>query len=57
MLDGDNRAAMDQGIAQITETFPVLWHGLYMGCIEQGFTEQQALALVCQYIAATHKGT
>ena len=50
MLDDKTRALLDQARAGLEETFPSLWHGLYSRCVEEGFTEEQALQLVRTYI-------
>lgn len=45
-----NLHELDQSIATIVEMFPIMWWGLYNGCVKQGFTEYQALELVKAYI-------
>ena len=49
-IDPKDLAAFDQDCKIICETFPPLWFSLYTGCVEEGFTEVQALELVKAYI-------
>ena len=51
MLDPEKRAMIDQNIAEIAEGWPTVWHKLYLGCVEEGFTELQAMELVKAFIA------
>ena len=50
MLDPKKQAEYEQGTAALIEMLPPLWRGLYIGCVEQGFTGQDALDLVRTYI-------
>ncbi len=43
-------AALDQAGALLGDTLPPLWRRLYVGCLSEGFTEQQAMSLVETYI-------
>ena len=52
MLDDKTRAAIDQAKAGAEEIFPPLWYGLYRRCVEEGFTEDQAIRLVKAYIVS-----
>ena len=56
MLDDRKRAELDQASAALTEAFPPLWRNLYLRCVEEGFAEEEALALVKAYIIANGKG-
>ncbi len=47
-----NLAALDQAGALLGDTLPPLWRRLYLGCVGEGFTEQQAMSLVETYIIA-----
>lgn len=53
MLDDKLRAELEQSQAALTEMLPPLWHGLYQGCVKEGFTPQEALRIVETYILAT----
>jgi hypothetical protein len=33
------------------DNLPQLWYGLFRKCVEEGFTEQQALELVKTFVA------
>ncbi len=46
MLDDKKRAETEQSIAAIRETLPAMWWGMYQGCIDQGFSTEQAMSLV-----------
>ena len=50
MLDDAERANYEQAEALLVELFPPLWRQLYDGCVKQGFTEEQSLALLKAYI-------
>jgi hypothetical protein len=41
---------MEQSSEFLTQNLPPLWWGLYRKSIESGFTQEQALDLVKQYI-------
>lgn len=43
-------AKLDQATAEVIDTQPVLWWGLFTKCKLEGFTEQQAMELVKTYI-------
>lgn len=51
-LNPKDVADFDQASKAIIDGFPVLWWGLYKGCVDQGFTEGQAIALVMTYITS-----
>ena len=40
----------EQSLAFVAETCPRLWYGLYTRCIEEGFTQEQAMTLVVAFI-------
>jgi len=52
MLNAKQRAMMDQSIAALSEMLPDLWWGLFQGCVEKGFSEEQAIELIKQYVAS-----
>lgn len=52
MLSDKVRADLDQATAVVAETMPPMWRRIYLRCIEEGFSEDQALLLVRTYIAA-----
>ena len=39
-------ADMDQASKAMADTFPTLWWGLFKGCVDKGFTREEALELV-----------
>ena len=41
-----NTHEMDQMLAQIKEELPKMYWAIYTGCIDEGFTEVQALQIV-----------
>ena len=51
MLDDREQAKLDQEIAQAGEMLPTMYWALYSGCVERGFTENQAMAIVLEFIA------
>ena len=53
MLDEKMRAQLDQSSALLAEMLPPLWWGLYRACVDEGFTESQALELVKTYLSST----
>lgn len=55
MLDPKLRVELDQGRALISETVPPLCRSLYLGFIDQGFTEAEAMELIKAYIASMGK--
>lgn len=44
---------IDQGGKLLADILPPLWRGLYVGCKEQGFDDEQAFELVKTYIRAS----
>lgn len=44
----------DQAAAQLRDTLPPLWYGLYQGCIDAGFSHAQAFCLVQTYVLGMH---
>ena len=50
MLDPGKQARLDQNIAEVTETIPVLWASMFKKCVEEGLSESQALQLVIAFI-------
>ncbi len=52
MLDPKKRSEMDQAQAFLGELYPPLWRKLYLGCVEEGFSEDQAFRLLRTYIRA-----
>lgn len=45
-----NKADMDQKLAEV-RVLLTLWWSIYSGCLEKGFTEQQAIELLKVFIA------
>ena len=41
---------MDQAIAFFRNDYPKMLHSLYLGCVEEGFTEAQSMEIVRFYI-------
>ncbi len=50
MIDPQMNSAFDQQRALLLELLPPLWRGIYGGCLEQGFSEQQAREILKAYI-------
>lgn len=42
----------DQTIAEVRDRLPALWWALYIGCIEKGFTADQAMVLLKAFISS-----
>ena len=53
MIDPKDIASMDQSGKLLADILPSMWRGLYTGCIEQGFSEPQAMDLLKTYIRAS----
>lgn len=45
----------DQQCAEARDKLPQLWWSIYSGCLEKGFTEEQALTLTVEYIKVISK--
>lgn len=56
MLDPSKQAQLEQDLALTQEFLPSIWRGLYDGCIDKGFTEEQSLALVKTFIISQGSG-
>jgi hypothetical protein len=50
MMDKRDRAEWDQQLAQVRDHLPTVWMALYVGCMQAGFSEQQAFSLVQTWI-------
>ena len=46
----DELAKFDQAAKLLADTMPTMLHGLYQKCVEQGFTETQAMQIVLKYM-------
>ncbi len=55
MLNPDIRAELEQDQAFLVEALPPLWWGLYKNCIEEGFTNTDALSLVETFIMSQNQ--
>lgn len=55
-MDPNDVSKADQGSAFLAEFLPPLWRKLYLGCVEQGFKDDEALLLVRTYIHGTAGG-
>lgn len=53
MLNPEEIAKLDQAKAYIVEALPPLWYGLYFQCVEQGFSDDQAMQCVLAFIHAS----
>jgi len=53
VLDDKVKAKLDQSSALLAEMLPPLWWGIYKACVDEGFTESQALELVKTYLSST----
>lgn len=47
---------MDQALATISENFPPMWRRMFENFKTEGFTEEQALRLVCTHVHAVGNG-
>lgn len=53
----DDAHNFDQSSAFIGDNFPPMWRRIYLGCIDAGFTPEDALSLLKVYIfSMTGKG-
>ena len=50
MLDPKKQHDLEQAFACFTEYYPSLWRGIYLKCVEEGFTPIESLDLVKTYI-------
>ena len=50
MLDPKTQSDWDQQAATLAEMFPPLWRRLYNGLVCEGFTKEEAMALLKTYI-------
>ena len=57
MIDPKTGAAADQALMYLGEMMPVLWWRLYKGCENAGFTPDQSMELLKEYITTSYKGT
>lgn len=48
--------SIEQDIAGIRDSVPHLWWGVYQGCLQAGFDERQAFALVETFILSSFSG-
>lgn len=46
-------AKLDQSMKLIVDTFPPMWRSMYKSCIQEGFTESQAMDILKTYISTT----
>jgi hypothetical protein len=53
MLDPRKAQEMEQARTQIVETLPPLWWGLYKGMRGEGFTDDQAMGVLLEYVRTT----
>jgi hypothetical protein len=47
--------AIDQLVSSLGDFYPKCWWSLYTGCVNEGFTQEQAFALLTHYIHCTIK--
>lgn len=50
MLDDSKRAQIDQELAEMAEVLPKGWRAIYLGCIAEGFSEEQAMRIIIAFI-------
>ncbi len=43
-------ARAEQGMATLADTFPPFWRRMFLKCVEEGFSEGQALAIIQTWI-------
>lgn len=51
-MDNKQRSEFDQAAAFLGDSFPGVWHRLFVSCQDKGFTEEQSFRLVQTYILA-----
>lgn len=49
-MDPKEVSSMDQCVAFFSIDLPRILKGTYDGCIEQGFTESQAMSIIFSYV-------
>ena len=54
MLDPKQIAEWSQAVATLAEICPPMWWGLFKGCKEEGFTDDQAMQLVVAFMKTEH---
>ena len=52
MIEPWEQAKLDQAMAELNDVLPSLWRSLYDGCRREGFTRDQAMALVIAFICS-----
>jgi hypothetical protein len=50
MLDAKIISDIEQARSALVELMPPLWKSLFDSCVSQGFSESDAMRLVCAYI-------
>ena len=53
MLNAKDSARMDQARAYLAEHLPPLWWSIFAGCVKQGFSREESLMLVMNYVRVT----
>jgi hypothetical protein len=53
VLNPNDVAKFDQALAMIGEFYPASLWAMYSGCLERGFSEQQAMSLTVQWLVTT----
>ncbi len=44
------RAKLDQAMAELADTLPTMWWSLFDSCVKTGFSQDQAMRLVVEFI-------
>lgn len=54
-MNPKDKAQLDQSAAALKELMPTMWWAVYSGCVNKGFTPDQAIKLTVAYIQSTNK--
>lgn len=45
----------DQKLAEIRDSLPAIWWAYFSGCVDKGFTREEALSVLKCWIRITHR--
>lgn len=49
-MNQPSKSNFDQELAQLRDAIPAIWWAVYTGCVEKGFTPDQALQLTIAFL-------
>lgn len=51
----DELAEFDQNAAKLRESLPTMWWAVYSGCVDKGFTAEQSLVILLEFMRGISK--